>query len=161
MSRNCIKGEKWKITFPELKRFPAILHNEGNSWKHVTEILIQCSRQWKHLSQGSKGSVTPHWITLPDKGIRLVTLLAYPVLILRWALLWCSVYHIIMRYSVICCFLEHKPVKKEKSLHLNSLNKMKSLNVTGKGEIITIWIPFGKQRSNRDYARWFKMHDQS
>lgn len=146
-----------KNYFSELKRFPAILHNEGNSWKHVTEILIQCSRQWKHLSQGSKGSVTPHWITLPDKGIRLVTLLAYPVLILRWALLWCSVYHIMMWYVVSW----NIKVKKEKSLHLNSLNKMTSLNVTGKGEIITIWIPFGKQRSNLDYARWCKMHDQS
>lgn len=143
--------------FSELKRFPAILHNEGNSWKHVTEILIQCSRQWKHLSQGSKGSVTPHWITLPVKGIRLVTLLAYPVNItLSFVMMFC-----VPHYDVICCFLEHKPVKKEKSLHLNSLNEMTSLNVTGKGEIITIWIPFGKQRSNLDYARWCKMHDQS
>lgn len=146
-----------KNYFSELKRFPAILHNEGNSWKHVTEILIQCSRQWKHLSQGSKGSVTPHWITLPDKGIRLVTLLAYPVNItLSFVMMFC-----VQHYDVIFCFLEHKPVKKEKSLHLNSLNEMTSLNVTGKGEIITIWIPFGKQRSNLDYARWCKMHDQS
>lgn len=144
-----------KNYFSELKRFPAILHTEGNSWKHVTEILIQCSRQWKHLSQGSKGSVTPHWITLPDP-IGYFACVSCFNITLSFVMMFC-----VPHYDVICCFLEHKPVKKEKSLHLNSLNKMTSLNVTGKGEIITIWIPFGKQRSNLDYARRCKMHDQS
>lgn len=32
-----------KNYFSELKRLPAILHNEGNSWKHVTEILFNAA----------------------------------------------------------------------------------------------------------------------
>lgn len=35
-------------------------------------------------------------------------------------------------YNVICCFVEQKPVTKENSLHLNSLKKMTSPNVTSK-----------------------------
>lgn len=58
---------------------------------------------------------------------------------LSFVMMFCVLY-----YDVICCFLEYKLVKKEKSFYLNLLNKMMLLNVMGKGEIIIIWILFGK-----------------